>query len=167
MKYVKLLLLLVVLYPKLSSAQKFKLVNSGDVIKQCAALYDSGKYKQSLELNKINRNDTNYVWSLYVKAIACEADSQFSQAQKYSAEGLALKEQRNWEPDLYNTYGNSFKELKQYDKARQVFDEAIAKYPAYALLYFNKGITFTAEQRWAEAEMHRLREPARYPDKNP
>ena len=23
------------------------------------------------------------------------------------------------------------------------------------------------QERWAEAEMHRLREPARYPDKNP
>jgi antitoxin component YwqK of YwqJK toxin-antitoxin module/Tfp pilus assembly protein PilF len=152
MKYLKLLLLLVVLYPKLSSAQKKELVNSGEVIKQCAALYDSGKYKQALELNKINRSDTNYVWSLYEKAISCEADSQYNQAVKYCVEGLALKEQREWEPDIYNTYGNSLMDLKQYGKARQVFDQAIAKYPAYALLYFNKGIAFTGEQRWAEAE---------------
>jgi len=152
MKYIKLLLVLLVLYPKLSSAQKFELVNSGDVIKQCAALYDSGKYKKAIELNKINRSDTNYVWSLYIKAICFEADSQYSEAVKYAVEGLALKEQRDWEPDLYNTYGNALQKLKQYDKSRQVFDEAITKYPAYALLYYNKGVTFMAEKRWAEAE---------------
>jgi len=152
MKYLKLLLLLVVLYPKLSSAQKKELVNSGELIKQCSALYDSGKYKQALELNKVNRSDTNYVWSLYIKALSCEADSQYSEAVKYCTEGLALKEQREWEPDLYNTMGNSLQESKQYDKARQVFDQAIAKYPAYALLYFNKGVAFMAEKRWAEAE---------------
>jgi antitoxin component YwqK of YwqJK toxin-antitoxin module/Tfp pilus assembly protein PilF len=152
MKYIKLLSVLLLLYPKLSSAQKFELVNSGDVIKQCAALYDSGKYKQAIQLNKINRSDTNYVWSLYIKAISFQADSQYSEAVKYCIEGLALKEQRDWEPDLYNTYGNALQELKQYDKARQVFDQAIAKYPAYALLYFNKGVTFMGEKRWDEAE---------------
>ncbi|HZY36054.1 MAG TPA: tetratricopeptide repeat protein [Mucilaginibacter sp.] len=152
MKYLKLLLVLLVLYPKLSSAQKFELVNSGDIIKQCAVLYDSGKYKQALDLNKINRSDTNYVWSLYEKAISCEADSQYTQAVKYCEEGLALKEQREWEPELYNTYGNSLMDLKQRDKARTVFDQAIAKYPSYALFYFNKGVTFMGESRWAEAE---------------
>ena len=153
MKCVKLLPLLLVLCPYLSKAQKFELINSGDVLKKCAALYDSGQYKQALALNKINRSDTNYVHAVYEKAISCEADSQYNEAIKYCVEALALKEQREWEPELYNTYGNTLEDLAQYDKARQVFDQAIAKYPSYAVLYFNKGIAYTGEKKWADAEV--------------
>src|ERR1700733_3554100 len=152
MKSLILLLVLLVLCPKLSSAQKFELINSGDVLKQCAALYDSGEYKKALKLNNINRSDTNYVRSLYERAISLEADSQYSQAVKCCVEALSLKEHREWAPDLYNTYGNSLMDLKQYEKSRQVFDDAIAQYPSYALLYFNKGISYTGDQRWADAE---------------
>jgi len=152
MKYFILLLAVLALYPKLSSAQKFELVNSGVVLKQCGALYDSGKYKQALTLNKINRSDTNYVWSLYENAISFEADSQYNQALKCCIEALALSDHREWEPEIYNTYGNTLMDLKQYEQARQVFDKAIAKYPAYPLLYFNKGVSFTGDKRWADAE---------------
>src|ERR1700744_907445 len=152
MKYLRLLLVLLVFFPCLCSAQKFELVNSGDIIKQCAALYDSGKYKQALALNKINRSDTNYVWSLYEKAISCEADSQYNQAVKYCTEALALKELREWVPDIINTYANTLMDLKEFDKARKVFDDGLKKYPSYSLLYFNKGITYMGESRWADAE---------------
>lgn len=153
MKCLRLLLVLLAFSPELSSAQKkFELVNSGDVIKQCAALFDSGKYKQAIALNNINRSDTNYVWSLYEKAISSEADTQYTQALKYCTEALALKEQREWEPDILNTYGNVLMDLKQFDQARKVFDDGLAKYPSYSLLYFNKGITYMGEDKWAEAE---------------
>jgi len=134
-------------------AQKIELINSGDLIKHSAALYDSGKYKSALiELNKVNRSDTNYVWSLYEKAISCEADSQYSQAIKYCEEGLALKEQREYEAELYNTYGNTLNEMGQPANAIKVFDAAIARYPSYALFYYNKGVVFLGENKPEEAE---------------
>ncbi|RKR82289.1 antitoxin component YwqK of YwqJK toxin-antitoxin module [Mucilaginibacter gracilis] len=141
MKCLKFYFLLFIAIPQIAKAQKDGLINSGQVIKAGAALYDSSQYKKSfLMLNKINRSDTNYVWSLYERAITCEADSQFNKAIEYCKEALALKGQREYEPDLYNTYGNSLMDVAKYDEALKVFDSAIAKYPMYSLLYFNKGI---------------------------
>ena len=135
-------------------AQTPQLINSGELIKQGAMLYDSGKYKQALTLyNKINRSDTNYVRCLYEKAITLKADSNYEQAIKLCQEALALKEQREFEPDIYNAYGNTLDAMKQHDQAIKVFDIGIAKYPSYALLYFNKGVALMAADRNAEAEV--------------
>ncbi len=154
MKFLIIPFLIAVVFLKTSSAQKIELINSGELIKHAAMLYDSGKYKDGLlELNKVSRSDTNYVWSIYEKAIDCEADSQFSQAIKYCEEGLSLKEQREYGPDIYNTYGNTLNDMGQADKAVKVFDSAIARYPAYSLLYFNKGIVLMALKRPGDAEL--------------
>src|SRR5205807_636198 len=102
--------------------------------------------------NKVSRSDTNYVWSLYEKAMTCEADSQYKQAIKYCEEALSLHEQRDYLPDLYNVYGNTLHDDGQPEKALTVFDAAIAKYPSYSLLYFNKGIVQLTSKRYAEAE---------------
>ena len=154
MKYLLYLVLIPVLLPIISFAQNIELVNSGELIKTASMLYDSGKYKSALTLlNKVSRSDTNYVRSLYEKANDCEADSQYSQAIKYCEEGLALKEQREYEPDLFNTLGNARDDIGQPEKAIKVFDSAIARYPSYSLLYFNKGIALLALKRPAEAEL--------------
>jgi len=135
-------------------AQKSGLINSGELIKEGSTLYDSSAYKKALVVfDKINRSDTNYVFALYHKAVTCQADSQYTLGIKYCQEGLALKEQREYEPDLYNTYGNILSASKQYDQAIKIFDEAIVKYPRYALLYFNKAIVMSQQERWHEAEL--------------
>ncbi|TWI99278.1 antitoxin component YwqK of YwqJK toxin-antitoxin module [Mucilaginibacter frigoritolerans] len=153
MKYLFLFFLGILLFPRITSAQKIELINSGDIIKQGVALYDSGQYKKALVLyNKICRSDTNYVESLYEKAMTCEADSQYTQAIKYCKEGLALKEQPENEPDFYNVYGNVLNDIKQNDEALKIFDKAIAKYPAYSLSYFNKAITLMSLNKLQDAE---------------
>jgi len=154
MKYCFFLLFNFITFSQIVSAQKIELVSSGEVIKTSRTLYDSGKYKNALiELNKVNRSDTNYVWSVYEKALNCEADSQYTQAIKYCEEGLELKEQREYEPELYNTWGNTLDDLGQPEKALRIFDAAIARYPGYSLLYFNKGIAMMALKRPHDAEL--------------
>jgi len=154
MRYLIFLLLITITIPKLSSAQKAGLINSGELIKKATTLYDSGKYKDALvNLEMISRSDTNYVLCLYRKALSCEADSQYTRAIKYCQEGLALKEQREIEPDLYNTYGNSLDEFGQPENAIKVFDLAITKYPSSSLFYFNKGIALMTLKRFKDAEL--------------
>ena len=153
MRYLNWLLPILILFCVPAAAQRSGLVNSGEVIRQAAALYDSAKYKDGLKLlDKVSRSDTNYVWSLYERSIDCEADSEYTRAIDYCKEGLALKEQRDYEPDFYNTYGNTLTDMGKPDEALKIFDRAIAKYPAYALFYFNKGIAWSALKKPAEAE---------------
>ncbi len=153
MKYNRLILLLFLITFKTVSAQHIELINSGEVIKKAVTLYDSSHYKEALvELNKVSRSDTNYVWALAQKAVTCEADSQFTQGLKYCEEALSLKDQREYEPDVYNTYGNLLTGLGQPEKAIKVFDAAIAKYPSFSFLYFNKAVAMSALKRPDEAE---------------
>ncbi|WP_295673319.1 hypothetical protein [uncultured Mucilaginibacter sp.] len=153
MKYLVYFLLFYITISETASGQKIEQINSGETIKRGAALYDSGQYKSALiELNKVNRSDTNYVWSVYEKALTCEADSQYSQAIKYCEEGLALKEQREYEAELYNTYGNTLNEMGQPEKALKIFDAALARYPVYSLFYYNKGVVMLGLNKLEEAE---------------
>lgn len=154
MKFLNYLLFAIIAIPALSFAQKDEYISSGDIIKKGFVLYDSAQYKSALtEFNRVTRSDTNYVYSLYAKAVTCEADSQYSQAIKYCEEGLALKEQREYEPDLYNTYGNTLDDIGKPEEALKIFDKGIAKYPSFSLFYFNKGIALLALKRPAEAEL--------------
>ena len=154
MRFFLLMVLACIVFPKFSSSQSIQLINSGEVIKNGFELYDSAKYKSAmLQFEQVNRSDTNYVYSLYGKAVTCEADSQYAKALSYCREGLALKEDREHESALYNTYGNVLNEMGQSEKAIAVFDSAIVKYPSYSLLYFNKGVAYLALKRPAEAEL--------------
>ncbi len=154
MNPLKYLLLVAILgIAQISFAQKAQLINSGALIKESIALCDSGKLNESLTLlNKVSRSDTNYVWALYEKAIVCEADSQYNKAVGYCQEALRLKEDREYEPQIYNTYANTLVDMGKHDEAIQLFNTAINKYPAYSLLYFNKGIAYLTVKNYAEAE---------------
>jgi antitoxin component YwqK of YwqJK toxin-antitoxin module/Tfp pilus assembly protein PilF len=124
-----------------SSAQNIELINSGELLVKGRILYDSAEYKKAILLyDKIGRSDTNYVRALFEKALSCEADSQYTKSISFCEEALSLKNQREFEPEIFNTYGNTLSDMGQSDRALKVFDAAIAKYPGYSLLYFNKGI---------------------------
>jgi antitoxin component YwqK of YwqJK toxin-antitoxin module len=153
MRYLNFLAPVLIAFSQFSSAQTTAPINSGEVIKHAAALYDSAKYHDGLKLlDGVNRSDTNYVWSLYERAIDYEADSDYTKAIACCKEGLALNEQREYEPELYNTYGNTLLDLNKPEEALKIFDKAIAKYPAYSLFYFNKGVGYMAMKQYAEAE---------------
>ncbi len=153
MKYLKTLILIFIIFSQNSFAQKIELINSGELLTKASTLYDSSQYKDALLLlDKVNRSDTNYVWALYQKALNCEADSQYNKSINYCREAMSLKEQREYEPDIYNTWGNTLTDMGKPEEALKVFDAAIAKYPAFSLFYFNKGIAYNAMDRLADAE---------------
>jgi len=153
MKYIVVLLVAVLTLPKISSAQKIELINSGELLKQGAIAHDSVQYKKALSIyNKISRSDTNYVRSLYERAMTCEADSQYKQAIKYCEEALSLHEQREYLPEIYTVYGNTLHDDGQAEKAIKVFDAAILKYPSSSLLCFNKAVVLMDQKRYVEAE---------------
>jgi uncharacterized protein len=128
-------------------------VNSGEVIAAGNQSIDSGYYKKALSFyEQVNRSDTNYVKSLYGRVLCYQADSQYSKAIPLCEEALKLKEQREFEPVIYSTYGNILNNDGKKEEAIRVFDEAIRKYPSYSLLYLNKGIALYEMARYSESE---------------
>ena len=154
MKYLIIALLGISTYTQITYAQTDSLINSGAILQKCDSLYDSSDYKGALRLaGLISRNDSNYVRALYSKALICEADSQYSQAIEYCKEGLAESSQREFELNLYNTYGNTLNEMGQHEKAIEIFNTAISIFQSSSLLNYNKGIVLLATKHYEDAEV--------------
>jgi uncharacterized protein len=134
-----------------SFAQKNNpLINSGDLLKDGIALHDTGKYQQAIEqYSKISRSDTNYSEALYETARSYAQDSQFDASYKYSLEGIRLF------PSQFTKYGmqaaNILINMNKYPEALKLFDQAIAKNPFSAILYFNKAIAFRNDDKIQDA----------------
>ncbi len=150
--FINLAIALLFFSPVLFSQER-ELVNSGDLIDKGSVLSDSGEFKKALLLyDKISRSDTNYVRALLAKALACQADSQYDLSIKYCQQALAQQTQREFEPEIYNTYGNTLDNMLRQHDAIKIFDAAINKFPSYSLLYFNKGVAYLSMDSNAQAE---------------
>jgi antitoxin component YwqK of YwqJK toxin-antitoxin module/Tfp pilus assembly protein PilF len=126
---------------------------SGDLIHEGTVLYDSGAYRKAIPVfEKIDGNDTNYVRALYGISLCYFADSQFNKSVAYCEKALALDSDPEKVPDVYNQYANSVDAAGDPARALRIFDTAIAKYPAYSLLYLNKGTVLFRQKHYAQAE---------------
>ncbi|HEX6429195.1 MAG TPA: hypothetical protein VF008_15970 [Niastella sp.] len=129
------------------------LINSGETIETGIKLFDEGKYKEALkEFQQVKAGDTNYVRALYEMAMTCSADSQYAQGIRYCLKGLALNTERERCPELLVQYGSLLDYDNQQERSLQIFDSAIAIYPAYVSLYINKGTTLLRMKKYKEAE---------------
>jgi len=136
-----------------TAQQDNPLIVSGNLLQQGITLHDSGAYSKAIAVfSAIDRNDTNYVRALYNIGLAYYADSQYTKSTLYSQQALRLHDDREMEPELYNHYGNSLNATNDDQRALEVFDSAIAKYPAYSLLYLNKAAVLMKLHRYPEAE---------------
>jgi antitoxin component YwqK of YwqJK toxin-antitoxin module/Tfp pilus assembly protein PilF len=129
------------------------LINSAEAIKAGVKLYDEDKYKEAFkEYQKVRSGDTNYVWALYEMALTCAADSQFTRGIKICQEALSLTSERERCPDLLMQYGNLVDYAGQPERALQIYDSAMAIYPAHISLYVSKGTTLIRMKKYKEAE---------------
>jgi len=144
---------LILLSISLYAQENNPLIVSGPLIDQAGNLYDSGQYKKAIGLyERIDRNDTNYVRALYGISACLYEDSQFSASLEYARKGLTLNSDPERKPDLYNRIANTLNEANASEQAIQVYDSAINKYPAYSILYLNKGSALIKLGRYADAE---------------
>ena len=147
------LLFFTIIHSPIQSQEKNLLINSGEIIATALKLHDEGKYKEAItEYKKVTRSDTNYVWALYELSLSLSADSQHNEAIRYTQEALQLPNGREHEPGLYTQYASLIDITGNPERSLQIFDSAIAKYPAYSPLYLNKGITLMKMKRLEEAE---------------
>jgi len=132
---------------------KIQLTPSGQWLEEGDKLYDSSQYKQAIEaFRQVDRSDTNYVRSLYGIAMSYLADSQYDAAAEYCRLALASHTDPEKETDIWNEYANALDAAGKYDAAIRAYDSGIARYPAFALLYMNKGNSLLKQERYGEAE---------------
>ncbi len=145
-------LILILIFPLLTSIvfgqnkqEAEKLIDEG------IAYHDKGdfegaisKYDKALQLDKDN-------WlALSEKALSLLSLQKYDESvacckkviEKHSEENIAI---------VYVTYGNALDGLQKTDKAIEIYDEGIKKFPNNYQLHFNKGITLSSVKKYDEA----------------
>jgi len=126
-------------------------INSGELIQKAIQLHDEGKYKESIDIyKKIPRNDTNYQRTLYEMSLSYSADSNYIEAVRACETGLKLPE-KDYELDLYNSYGSIVDDMGDSVRALRIYDSALLKYPHAQGLLLNKATTLLRMNKVKEA----------------
>lgn len=127
--------------------------DSDSLINEGIALHDAGKYREAIAVyDRVSTADSNYVLSLYEKALSYQADSLFEQAEKSCELALKQSTDRHREPELYSLYGNITDNLGRTERALAIYDSAIALYPAFTSLYVNKIVALINTKQYDKAE---------------
>jgi len=133
------------------TAQDISLINSGEVINEGKALYDSGKFKlAALKLLTVPKRDTNYVYMLSELALAYHADSLYDKAIEVCNE--ALLKPSSFKSHLLRTKAIATDKKGNFDESVKIFNDAISKYPFDYTLIFNLGITYYNHKDYSKAE---------------
>lgn len=133
-------------------AQNFQPINSGEVINNGVSLHDKGKYKEAIALyRQVPRNDTNYAQAQYELALTLTADSNFNEALTICEKGIQL-DNITYESSFRILYGSILDDLGEQNRAIQVYDSALVKYPQMQNLLLNKAVTLMRMKKYDEAE---------------
>jgi uncharacterized protein len=130
-------------------------INSSEIYAKSLDFYREEKYPEALaEMEKIDRNDTNYVSALLERVIMNLKLDRFDEAIRVSREGLALGTSN--QSSFYVDLGASLNSAKHSDEALSVLEEGLKKFPKNYLLTYNKGVVYKTMGKFPEAiEMYK------------
>lgn len=151
LRLLSILLVTVFASEKLAAQQDVELVNSAQVLFEGGMYYSMGKYSKAANLfKKISRNDTNYAIATLDLCYAYHEDKEDSLCWLTAKKGIALESP--YRATFYNFAVISLREMKKYDDALVLIDEALAQYPYVYTLPYNKGVVYYEQKNFKEAE---------------
>jgi antitoxin component YwqK of YwqJK toxin-antitoxin module len=120
-------------------------INSGKLLEKIDPLFEDKDYEGIVELmDQIPRNDTNYLFSLYLRSYASVQLKKYEDVIEYCSQGRRLESE--WENIFYIYEGASLDSLKKYDEAISVYEKGIQLYPynddlltGLGYAYYHKG----------------------------
>jgi len=134
------------------SAQRTELlVNSGEAINKGIEAHDKGEYEKAIEqYNLVFEGDTNYVFALYEKALSLNANKQYDKTIKTGELALTFPD-NDYELEFYNLLNSAYDEKKEHQKALDIIDKGLERFPNAHVLHYNKGFTFETLNKYEEA----------------
>jgi len=150
--YTSIIICFLSVLTNLTIAQKTALlVNSGEVIKKGVEAHDKGEYEKAIEqYNLVFEGDTNYVMALYEKALSLNLHKKYDEAIKTSELALTFPDS-DFELEFYNLLNAAYDEKKEHQKALDIINKGLERFPNSYLLHFNKGITLETLNKYDEA----------------
>jgi len=117
-------------------------------------LHDEGKYNQALaKYDEALKTDKDNFFALAEKAMTLVTIKNYKEAIKNCEKVLKLYPNENLAM-LYVTYGNALDLNNEAQKAIQIYDEGIQKYPNLYQLYYNKAIALAGLNDYEQAEIN-------------
>jgi tetratricopeptide (TPR) repeat protein len=117
--------------------------------KEAIKLMDEGKLDESIKLleeaEKLDSEKFNYP---YEKAYAYYLKQDYNKAIKISE---TVKKHKNVMPELFQLMGNSYDILEKPEKALEVYDEGLKKFPNAGMLYLEKGNVYWNKKNYEKA----------------
>ncbi|XP_060170813.1 probable UDP-N-acetylglucosamine--peptide N-acetylglucosaminyltransferase SPINDLY isoform X2 [Lycium barbarum] len=95
------------------------------------------------------RKDCTYAWSNL--GISLQLSENPSQAEEVYKQALSLATSKQAHT-IFSNLGNLFRQLKQYECAKAMFNKSLELQPGYAPALNNLGLVFVAEGKWEEAK---------------
>ena len=121
-------------------SQKINLINSGKVLEDGVAAYDSGDYDNAIKtFLTVSARDTNYVRVLNELARAYNGAKQFDKV--FEICDKALKEPSEFRASFLRSKAIALDKSGEYNKAVALFEKSVDEYPADHVLLFYLGIT--------------------------
>ncbi len=150
-----------------SLGQNYSIESSLEIIIDGLIHHSQEEYRSAIkEYDKIHRNDTNYAFAQYQKTLSLIASKKFKQCAATSAAGVELMDASN-KHLFYQSYGIAETELKNYDKAIEIFDTAIKQFPYNSRLKYYRAESLIKAKKYEEglnALYDNLRENPTHPE---
>src|SRR5688572_4193443 len=125
-------------------------INASEIITKGKALYDSGKYKESIALYlTVPKRDTGYVNILSELAVSYIANEEFDKALGACEEGL--KKASPFRAQFLRSQAIATDRGSDHEKAVALFTKAIEAYPADFILLYNLGISYYNHKEYEKA----------------
>ncbi|KAM3374589.1 putative UDP-N-acetylglucosamine-peptide N-acetylglucosaminyltransferase SPINDLY isoform X1 [Capsicum galapagoense] len=95
------------------------------------------------------RKDCTYAWSNLGISLQLSEDS--SQAEEVYKQALSLATSKQAHT-IFSNLGNLYRQLKQYECAKAMYNKSLELQPGYAPALNNLGLVFVAQGKWEEAK---------------
>lgn len=126
------------------------LIHSGKVLQEALALQQEQKYAEAIQkFLSIPESDTNYV-QMRAELIVSYLDNKDYDKAIALAED-ALKERNDYTSRFYIALGNAYSGKGDKDKALEVYEKALKRYPNEYLLHYNKGVALVHKKEFPQA----------------
>lgn len=114
--------------------------------------HDRGNYKAAIEkYDEALKIDSVHFYALSEKALSLVFLKSYEDAIKICELIVKTYPEEEALKTVYSTYAKAYNGLNKREKSIEIYDEAIKKFPDYYQLYFNKGVTYLADEKNEEA----------------
>ena len=136
----------------MNSQEKIPFINSEKLFNSAEQFAGNGDFKMAITyLDSIHPNDSIYLNSIKNKSYYLLQMDQYKEVIKVSDSGIAFKTMRESKATFYINKVVAYLQMKEYEKAFNLIEEALKKYPVEPLLYYNKGVALDNLKRREEA----------------